>query len=131
MNTGTTSAKSASAPAAPSRLRVWFDQHLHGLAFSLGRALRKPWATLLTVAVMGVALALLLIAYNVLVQPSGPFPKEWNIHLRVPLDAFKRWVVGNRATSPVFVFVFEPISAAVDYIIRRAEASSVAGSGQR
>lgn len=46
------------SPAAPSRVRVWLDQHLHSLAFSLGRVLRKPWATLLTVAVMGVALAL-------------------------------------------------------------------------
>lgn len=74
-----------------------------------------------------VGLALLLIFYNLLAQatsvaPIGPFPKEWNIHLRVPLDAFKRWVVGNRAASPVFVYLFEPISAAVDFVIRRAEA---------
>ena len=51
-------ARNAPAPAAPSRLRVWWDQHLHSVVFSLGRALRKPWATLLTVAVMGLALAL-------------------------------------------------------------------------
>ncbi|WP_447729086.1 permease-like cell division protein FtsX [Pseudoxanthomonas suwonensis] len=51
-------AKKATAPSAPSRLRVWFDQHLHSLAFSAGRAAGKPWATLLTVAVMGLALAL-------------------------------------------------------------------------
>lgn len=47
------------APAdTPARPRVWLDQHLHSVAFSLGRALRKPWATALTVAVMGLALAL-------------------------------------------------------------------------
>ncbi|ADV28601.1 protein of unknown function DUF214 [Pseudoxanthomonas suwonensis 11-1] len=51
-------AKKATAPSAPSRLRVWFDQHLHSLAFSAGRAAGKPWATLLTIAVMGMALAL-------------------------------------------------------------------------
>jgi glycine betaine/proline transport system permease protein len=66
--------------------------------------------------------ALLLILYNVFVQPIGPFPAEWNLHLRVPLDEFKKWVVGNRATSPLFVYFFEPISASVDFMIRRAEA---------
>ena len=66
--------------------------------------------------------ALLLILYNVFVQPIGAFPADWNIHLRDPLDAFKKWVVGNRATSPVFVYVFEPISAFVDFVIRRSEA---------
>ena len=66
--------------------------------------------------------ALLLILYNVFVQPIGAFPADWNIHLREPLDAFKKWVVGNRATSPLFVYFFEPISAFVDFVIRRSEA---------
>ena len=66
--------------------------------------------------------ALLLILYNVFVQPIGTFPADWNIHLRDPLDAFKKWVVGNRATSPVFVYFFAPISAFVDFVIRRSEA---------
>jgi len=44
--------------AAPSRLGAWFAHHLHSVVFSLGRALRKPWATALTVAVMALALAL-------------------------------------------------------------------------
>ena len=68
-----------------------------------------------------VGAALLLVLYNLYVQPIGSFPAEWNIHLREPLDAFKKWVVGNRATSPFFVFIFEPISAGVDFVIRRAE----------
>ncbi|MGB3393961.1 MAG: permease-like cell division protein FtsX [Stenotrophomonas sp.] len=46
------------AAATPSRLGVWFAHHLHSVVFSLGRALRKPWATALTVAVMALALAL-------------------------------------------------------------------------
>ena len=37
-------ARNTPAPAAPSRLRVWYDQHLHSVVFSLGRALRKPCA---------------------------------------------------------------------------------------
>jgi len=65
--------------------------------------------------------ALLLILYNVFVQPIGAFPADWNIHLRDPLDAFKKWVVGNRATSPLFLYFFEPISAFVDFVIRRSE----------
>lgn len=46
-------------PARPrSRPGTWFDHHLYSVVASLGRAARKPWATLLTVGVMGVALAL-------------------------------------------------------------------------
>ena len=69
-----------------------------------------------------VAGALLLTAYNLLVQPIGPFPEAWNLGLAQPLDEFKKWVVGNRATSPIFVFLFEPLSNGVDFVIRRAEA---------
>jgi cell division transport system permease protein len=92
MNTGTTSSKAVSAPAAPSRLRVWFDQHLHGLAFSLGRALRKPWATLLTIAVMGVALALplgLSIVMDNLRHFAGNVQqsREINLFLKADVDA--------------------------------------------
>ncbi|MGY0505702.1 permease-like cell division protein FtsX [Luteimonas sp. e5] len=46
------------APARQSGLATWFDHHLYSLMASLGRALRKPWATLLTVGVMAVALCL-------------------------------------------------------------------------
>ncbi|QNP39605.1 permease-like cell division protein FtsX [Lysobacter solisilvae (ex Woo and Kim 2020)] len=41
-----------------SRLGMWFDHHVYSLVASLGRMLRKPWATALTVGVMAVALAL-------------------------------------------------------------------------
>ncbi|HEV8695251.1 MAG TPA: permease-like cell division protein FtsX [Lysobacter sp.] len=43
---------------AQSRLGMWFDHHVYSLVASLGRMLRKPWATMLTVGVMAVALAL-------------------------------------------------------------------------
>ncbi len=53
-------AKPAAANAARPRSRIaaWFDHHLHSLVASLGRMLRRPWATLLTVGVMAVALSL-------------------------------------------------------------------------
>ena len=99
MSTGTTGAgpsagakNAKAAPGAPSRLRVWFDQHLHGLAFSLGRALRKPWATLLTIAVMGLALALplgLSIVMDNLRHFAGSVQqsREINLFLRMDVDA--------------------------------------------
>ena len=37
---------------------IWFEQHLYSFVASLGRAVRKPWATLLTIGVMAVAFAL-------------------------------------------------------------------------
>jgi len=44
--------------AHSSRLGAWFDHHLYSFVASLGRFFRKPWATLLTIGVMAVALAL-------------------------------------------------------------------------
>lgn len=41
-----------------SRIGMWFDHHVYSLVASVGRMLRKPWATALTVGVMAVALAL-------------------------------------------------------------------------
>jgi cell division transport system permease protein len=53
-------AKASGAQAAKPRSRIaaWWDHHLHSAVSSLGRMVRKPWSTLLTVGVMAVALAL-------------------------------------------------------------------------
>ena len=48
----------ASANVQASRFGAWLDHHGFSIVASLGRMLRKPWATLLTVGVMAVALAL-------------------------------------------------------------------------
>ncbi|NJC31861.1 cell division transport system permease protein [Xanthomonas arboricola] len=77
---------------APSRVGVWIDHHLHSIAFSLGRAMRKPWATLLTIVVMALALALplgLSIALdNVkLLAGSVQQSREINLFLKVEIDA--------------------------------------------
>ncbi|GAB3338019.1 permease-like cell division protein FtsX [Marilutibacter aestuarii] len=42
----------------PSRLAAWLDHHVFSLVASLGRLAAKPWAALLTIGVMAVALAL-------------------------------------------------------------------------
>ena len=41
-----------------SRVGAWLDHHGYSIVASLGRLLRKPWATLLTIGVMAIALAL-------------------------------------------------------------------------
>lgn len=54
------------ASRPPSRLGTWLDHHTYSFVASLGRVLRKPWATVLTVGVMAVALALPLGLWLVL-----------------------------------------------------------------
>lgn len=49
--------RSAGTKLGP-RLRAWRDLHLYGLVSSIGRMSQRPWATLLTVSVMALAVAL-------------------------------------------------------------------------
>jgi len=52
-------ANASTRPARPnSRLGTWFDHHVYSLVASIGRMLRKPWATALTIGVMAVAITL-------------------------------------------------------------------------
>lgn len=46
------------AVAHHSALGTWVDHHVYSLVASVGRLLRKPWASALTIGVMAVALAL-------------------------------------------------------------------------
>ena len=57
------SANASTRPSRPdsgarSRLATWFDHHVYSLVASVGRMLRKPWATALTIGVMAVAITL-------------------------------------------------------------------------
>lgn len=86
------SARNAAGAAAPSRLGVWWDHHLHSIVYSLGRAMRKPWATLLTMAVMALALTLplgLSIALDNLKQFAGSVQqsRDINVFLKTDVDA--------------------------------------------
>lgn len=74
---------------APSRFGVWIDHHLHSIAFSLGRAMRKPWATLLTIVVMALALALplgLSIALDNVKLLAGSVQQSREINLFLKVD---------------------------------------------
>ncbi len=76
--------------AAPSRLGVWLHHHGHSVVFSLGRAWRKPWATLLTIMVMALALALplgLSIALDNLTHFAGSVQQSRDINLFLKTDA--------------------------------------------
>ena len=55
-----------SDPMQGSRLSAWSSHHAYSGVASVGRMLRKPWATLLTVGVMALALALPLGLWLVL-----------------------------------------------------------------
>jgi cell division transport system permease protein len=75
-NTRNVPARAGKAPvAAPvawrDRPRAWRDQHLYSLFSSLGRLAARPWASALTVLVLGVALALPLLLHVALDQVRG------------------------------------------------------------
>jgi glycine betaine/proline transport system permease protein len=71
---------------------------------------------------LGVATAVLTLAFLVFAAAQvGAFPETWNIGLRAPLDQFKWWVVANRQTHPMFLYFFEPLSASIDWGLRRVE----------
>ena len=55
-----------SEPRAASPVGTWVDHHLYSFVASLGRVFRKPWAALLTISVMALALALPLGLWLVL-----------------------------------------------------------------
>lgn len=81
----TTQERAINAPAsAPSRAGIWWQHHMHSIVFSLGRACRKPWSTLLTIMVMALALALplgLSIALDNLKHFTGSVQQSREINL--------------------------------------------------
>lgn len=68
-----------------------------------------------------VALILLVLLLNVMPFEIGAFPAEWNLGLRQPIDALQSWIIGNRASSPLFVYFFDPFSDVIDIGIRAIE----------
>jgi glycine betaine/proline transport system permease protein len=71
----------------------------------------------------GILAALILLATILLsaLLHIGTFPESWNLGLGEPIDQFERWVIGNRATHPIFVYGFMPFSAALDQFLRLCE----------
>ena len=71
----------------------------------------------------GIIAALIFLAALLLsaLLHIGTFPESWNLGLREPVDQFERWVIGNRATHPIFVYGFMPFSATLDGFLRLFE----------
>lgn len=72
-------------------------------------------------AVALLLLILLAIGWHWLAPATLAFPETWNLGLRQPLDSFQSWVIGNRATHPLFVYGFRPFSELVETVLRTLE----------
>ncbi|HEU5100081.1 MAG TPA: ABC transporter permease subunit [Roseiflexaceae bacterium] len=84
-------------------------------------AARPLWRrALLPLVVLGI-LVLTYVAARALPLPTDKFPEAWNLGLRARIDAFQDWVIGNRATHPIFVYFFQPLSLTIDTGMRWAE----------
>jgi len=75
-----------------ARLRAWREQHAYSLVSSLGRFFQRPFATVLTVGVMAMAIALPLglgVALGNLQRLSGSLQasREIGLYLHVEVDA--------------------------------------------
>lgn len=91
-----------------SRVGAWLGHHGFSIVASLGRLAQRPWATLLTIGVMAMALALPLGLWVVLhnVQRLGgdvQASREVTLFLRVDVDAARAQAVADtlRARSDV------------------------------
>ncbi|MBK9714530.1 MAG: ABC transporter permease subunit [Kouleothrix sp.] len=82
---------------------------------------RPLWRrTLWPVAVIGTLVLVGLLARTLPIA-SRQFPAGWNLGLRAQIDAFQDWVIGHRASHPLFVYFFGPLSGAIDLGMRWAE----------
>lgn len=88
------------------------------LAFSTYVQARRR--TLLYLLGLLALVVLVILARSPAVDVRG-FPESWNLHLRDPIDAFKGWVIGNRASHPLFTWFFDPLSDAIDFGLRQVE----------
>lgn len=67
-------------------------------------------------------LMIMAVSWRALFPDSVTFPESWNLGLREPIDGFQSWVIGNRATHPLFVYGFRPFSELVETVLRAIEA---------
>ena len=86
------SERKATPARATSPLGTWVDHHAYSVVASLGRVFRKPWASLLTIAVMALALALplgLWLVLGNLERLAGNIERsrEISVFLRQDVDA--------------------------------------------
>lgn len=90
-------------------------QRMAGVGRSRGE--KRPFLPL--ILFVGGVIGLLLLAQAV--SQADNFAETWNLGLREVLNGFKQWVVVNRNDHWLFVFFFEPLSAVIDFGLRRVE----------
>ena len=98
----------AAANVQASRFGAWLDHHGFSIVASLGRLLRKPWATLLTIGVMALALALplgLWVVLDNMARLGGEVreSRDIAIFLKPEVEVAKAQAIGDalRARSDV------------------------------
>jgi glycine betaine/proline transport system permease protein len=82
---------------------------------------RPLWRRTLLPLIVAAALLIVYLLAQSAPAATRQFPEVWNIGLRVRVDVFQDWVISNRATHPLFVYFFEPLSAAIDSGMRWSE----------
>lgn len=71
---------------------------------------------------LGIAgIAILAFLWHQIQPMALPFPEQWNLGLRAPIDDFQSWVIGNRATHPLFVYFFTPLKTSIETSLRSIE----------
>jgi glycine betaine/proline transport system permease protein len=74
------------------------------------------------------ALALVYIVVRAAPIETSTFPTGWNLGLRGVVDDLQDWVIANRASNPIFVYLLAPLSAALDVGMRWVEGALLATS---
>ena len=114
--------------ARAGRFGAWLDHHGYSIVASLGRLLRKPWATLLTIGVMAVALALPLGLWLVLdnvARLGGEVrtSREIAVFLKPEVDAARAQAIADslRARSDVATVALVTPQQALENLRARPE----------
>ncbi len=81
---------------------------------------RQERSRLFWLAVVVAIIAALWITSQA-ISELNTFSESWNLGLHEELNELKRWVVVNRNTHWLFVYFFEPLSAIIDFLLRRVE----------
>ena len=81
----------------------------------LPQPLRTTPQTMVQRGLVAAIILFVTVVFSVLFA-IGTFPESWNLGLRVPIDHFESWVIGHRATHPLFVYGFTPFSNFIENV---------------
>jgi len=67
------------------------------------------------------AILIVAILWRQIAPETMTFPLSWNLGLSEPIDRFQSWVIGNRATHPLFLYFFVPLKTTIENSLRAIE----------